>query len=153
MVFRKTDPPRSEENEALVRCRVACFTPPGLFERALAERSTGRLGRAIREIAVPLCSGVPLFLNLRPSELEEGWLVRTDDPIAWMGSNASLANKSSSPPPFAYATSWAHWWWPKASRPRTSMRRFETAEHSTGRAISSRARPFRRLPSVGLREA
>jgi EAL domain-containing protein (putative c-di-GMP-specific phosphodiesterase class I) len=68
-------------HEALVRCRVAGFTPPVLFERALAERSTGRLGRAIREIAVPLCSGIPLFLNLHPSELEEGWLVRTDDPI------------------------------------------------------------------------
>jgi EAL domain-containing protein (putative c-di-GMP-specific phosphodiesterase class I) len=52
-----------------------------LFERALAERSTGRLGRAIREIAVPMGSGAPLFLNLHPSELEEGWLVRTDDPM------------------------------------------------------------------------
>jgi EAL domain-containing protein (putative c-di-GMP-specific phosphodiesterase class I) len=61
---------------------VAGFTPPALFERALAERSTGRLGRAIREIAVPKCSGIPLFLNLHPSELEEGWLLRSDDPIA-----------------------------------------------------------------------
>jgi|HubBroStandDraft_1064217.scaffolds.fasta_scaffold01951_9 EAL domain-containing protein (putative c-di-GMP-specific phosphodiesterase class I) len=67
--------------EALVRCRVAGFTPPVLFEHAMTEGSTGRLGRAIREIAVPLCSGVPLFLNLHPSEIEEGWLVRTDDPI------------------------------------------------------------------------
>jgi len=67
--------------EALVRCRVAGFSPPVLFERALAERSTGRLGRAIREIAVPMCSGVPLFLNLHPSELEDGWLVRPDDPM------------------------------------------------------------------------
>jgi EAL domain-containing protein (putative c-di-GMP-specific phosphodiesterase class I) len=67
--------------EALVRCRVPGFSPPVLFEHALAERSTGRLGRAIREIAVPMCSGIPLFVNLHPSELEEGWLVRPDDPI------------------------------------------------------------------------
>jgi EAL domain-containing protein (putative c-di-GMP-specific phosphodiesterase class I) len=67
--------------EALVRCRVPGFSPPVLFEHALAEHSTGRLGRAIREIAVPMCSGMPLFINLHPSELEEGWLVRPDDPI------------------------------------------------------------------------
>jgi EAL domain-containing protein (putative c-di-GMP-specific phosphodiesterase class I) len=67
--------------EALVRCRVPGFSPTVLFEHALAERSTGRLGRSIREIAVPMCSGIPLFVNLHPSELEEGWLVRPDDPI------------------------------------------------------------------------
>ena len=35
----------------------------------------------IREIAVPICSGKPLFLNVHPQELQEGWLVRPDDPI------------------------------------------------------------------------
>jgi EAL domain-containing protein (putative c-di-GMP-specific phosphodiesterase class I) len=35
----------------------------------------------IREIAVPLCNGVPLFVNLHPNELDEGWLVRPDDPV------------------------------------------------------------------------
>ena len=44
--------------ETLVRCRVPGFAPTTLFERASAERSTGRLG-----------------------ELEERWLVRPDDPI------------------------------------------------------------------------
>ncbi len=70
--------------EALVRCAVPRFSPlspPMLFERAAADRSTGRLGRLIREIAVPLCGGVPLFVNLHPGELEEGWIVRPDDPI------------------------------------------------------------------------
>ena len=67
--------------EALVRCKIKNFTPPVLFERAAAARATGRLGRMIREIAVPLCSGTPLFVNLHPSELEEGWLVRPDDPV------------------------------------------------------------------------
>jgi EAL domain-containing protein (putative c-di-GMP-specific phosphodiesterase class I) len=67
--------------EALVRCRVAELPPTVLFERAAAFRSTGRLGRMIREIAVPLCSGTPLFVNLHPTELEQGWLLRPDDPI------------------------------------------------------------------------
>jgi EAL domain-containing protein (putative c-di-GMP-specific phosphodiesterase class I) len=68
--------------EALVRCGVPRFaSPPALFERAGESRATGRLGRMIREIAVPLCGGLPLFVNLHPNELEEGWLVRPDDPI------------------------------------------------------------------------
>jgi EAL domain-containing protein (putative c-di-GMP-specific phosphodiesterase class I) len=67
--------------EALVRCSSHQLTPTLLFERAAADRSAGRLGRMVREIAVPLCSGTPLFVNLHPSELEEGWLVRPDDPI------------------------------------------------------------------------
>jgi EAL domain-containing protein (putative c-di-GMP-specific phosphodiesterase class I) len=68
--------------EALVRCGLPRFSsPPALFEHAGASHATGRLGRMIREIAVPLCGGVPLFVNLHPSELAEGWLVRPDDPI------------------------------------------------------------------------
>jgi EAL domain-containing protein (putative c-di-GMP-specific phosphodiesterase class I) len=68
--------------EALVRCGLPRFaSPPVLFEHAGASHATGRLGRMIREIAVPLCGGLPLFVNLHPSELEEGWLVRPDDPI------------------------------------------------------------------------
>jgi EAL domain-containing protein (putative c-di-GMP-specific phosphodiesterase class I) len=67
--------------EALVRCRIPNFTPPVLFEHAAAMQATGRLGRMIREIAVPLCSGTPLFVNLHPTELEESWLVRPDDPV------------------------------------------------------------------------
>ncbi len=67
--------------EALVRCQVPYFTPTKLFEHAASIRSTGRLGRMIREIAVSLCKGTPLFVNLHPNELEEGWLVRSDDPI------------------------------------------------------------------------
>jgi len=35
----------------------------------------------IREIAVPLCGGTPVFFNVHPNELEDRWLVRPDDPI------------------------------------------------------------------------
>jgi EAL domain-containing protein (putative c-di-GMP-specific phosphodiesterase class I) len=67
--------------ETLVRCGVKGFEPVQLFERAAAEGSTGRLGRMIREIAMPLCGGTPIFVNLHPNELGERWLVRPDDPI------------------------------------------------------------------------
>jgi EAL domain-containing protein (putative c-di-GMP-specific phosphodiesterase class I) len=67
--------------EALVRCRLVNLDPVALFEQASSFRSTGRLGRMIREIAMPLCAGTPLFVNLHPNELAEGWLVRPDDPI------------------------------------------------------------------------
>jgi EAL domain-containing protein (putative c-di-GMP-specific phosphodiesterase class I) len=68
--------------EALVRCSVPAYaSPPDLFQRAAESGSTGELGRMIREIAVPLSSGVPIFLNVHPDELRTGWLVRPDDPI------------------------------------------------------------------------
>jgi EAL domain-containing protein (putative c-di-GMP-specific phosphodiesterase class I) len=68
--------------EALVRCRVPAYhSPPDLFQRAAESGAAGELGRMIREIAVPLCSGCPIFLNVHPDELTTGWLVRPDDPI------------------------------------------------------------------------
>jgi EAL domain-containing protein (putative c-di-GMP-specific phosphodiesterase class I) len=68
--------------EALVRCvRDDLKNPHVLFERAVSAGCVGRLGRMVREIAVPLANGLPLFLNVHPQELEEPWLVRPDDPI------------------------------------------------------------------------
>ncbi len=68
--------------EALVRCAVAEYqNPMKLFERAVRERCVGRLGKTIREVAVPLCAGVPVFFNVHPVELSDRWLVRPDDPI------------------------------------------------------------------------
>ncbi len=68
--------------EALVRCSVEAYrSPPVLFEHAVRHACTGRLGRLIREVAIPLCSGTPIFVNVHPKELSEGWLVRPDDPI------------------------------------------------------------------------
>lgn len=68
--------------EALVRCKVPEFKyPPALFERAVKDECCGRLGRMVREVAVPLCSGKPIFLNVHPAELNERWLVQPDDPM------------------------------------------------------------------------
>jgi EAL domain-containing protein (putative c-di-GMP-specific phosphodiesterase class I) len=76
------DTGRTFAQEALVRCSVADYqSPPVLFEAAVNSGCTGRLGRMIREICVPLSAGSPLFVNIHPAELSEGWLVRPDDPI------------------------------------------------------------------------
>lgn len=84
--------------EALVRCRVEEFrAPPVLFERAVEMQCTGRLGRMIREIGVPLASGWPLFVNLHPRELAEGWLVRPDDPIFMHDDDVFLEVTESAP--------------------------------------------------------
>ncbi|HEV8247500.1 MAG TPA: EAL domain-containing protein [Polyangiaceae bacterium] len=68
--------------EALVRCSAPGLeSPTALFERAVSFGCVGRLGRMIREIGMPLMTGLPLFVNVHPLELQEGWLVRPDDPI------------------------------------------------------------------------
>src|SRR5262249_11023459 len=68
--------------EALVRCKRPDLTDPvTLFRHAVAHKCSGRLGRMIREIALPLCPGTPTFVNIHPNELSERWLIRPDDPI------------------------------------------------------------------------
>ncbi len=70
--------------EALVRCRFPEYAnPPRLFEQAENERTCGRLGRRIREIAFELCPDETLFVNIHPAELSSRWLVRPDDPICF----------------------------------------------------------------------
>jgi EAL domain-containing protein (putative c-di-GMP-specific phosphodiesterase class I) len=68
--------------EALVRCSVPALANPALLiEHAVQAGCVGRLGRMIREIAVPHCSGAPIFVNIHPQELRDSWLIRPDDPI------------------------------------------------------------------------
>lgn len=68
--------------EALARCsKAALRNPLVLFERAVSEGCVGRLGRMIRELAISVSAGTPLFLNVHPQELQEAWLVRPDDPL------------------------------------------------------------------------
>jgi len=73
---------RQFATEALVRCRVPAYADPvTLFRNAVAQQCSGRLGRMIRDIALPLCAGSPTFVNIHPNELSDRWLVRPDDPI------------------------------------------------------------------------
>lgn len=66
--------------ETLLRCQ-GYSSPVNLIEAAAKEHLTGRLGRLIRESAVAGCPDHPLFINIDPTEFDEGWLVRPDDPI------------------------------------------------------------------------
>jgi len=78
----RVDPLRIFAYEALVRCRVPAYrNPTVLFEQAVEVACTGRLGRLIREVAMPLCGRTPVFLNVHPAELQEPWLLRPDDPM------------------------------------------------------------------------
>jgi EAL domain-containing protein (putative c-di-GMP-specific phosphodiesterase class I) len=68
--------------EALVRCKWPEYkNPAALFERAVAERATGRLGRPIRDVTFARGVGHRLFINVHPDELSSRWLVRPDDPL------------------------------------------------------------------------
>lgn len=69
-------------HEALTRCKWPEFkNPMTLFAQAQEERCCGSLGRKVREVAFARCTDAPLFVNLHPHELDEGWLVRPDDPL------------------------------------------------------------------------
>ncbi len=78
--------------EALVRCADPRYpTPHELLRKATEQQRTGALGRAIRQLAVPLAPRhVPLFLNVHPDELSESWLPRDDDPIFQHGAEVYL---------------------------------------------------------------
>jgi EAL domain-containing protein (putative c-di-GMP-specific phosphodiesterase class I) len=68
--------------EALARTKAPEFAGPlELFAAAVAEGLTGELGRLLRGLSIAGCAAYPLFLNLHPAELNEGWVVQPDDPI------------------------------------------------------------------------
>lgn len=68
--------------EALARSKSPYFVDPTvLFEEALRAERCGELGRLLRGLAVEQCPDVPLFLNVHPSELNDRYLVRPDDPL------------------------------------------------------------------------
>jgi EAL domain-containing protein (putative c-di-GMP-specific phosphodiesterase class I) len=68
--------------EALARTKAPEFDGPlSLFAAAVEQRLTGQLGRILRRLALEGCATHPLFLNLHPDELNEGWVVQPDDPI------------------------------------------------------------------------
>jgi EAL domain-containing protein (putative c-di-GMP-specific phosphodiesterase class I) len=68
--------------EALLRPTTADFDGPiSMFRAAVDADCTGELGRLVRKLAIQGCPDYPLFLNIHPAELNEKWIVQTDDPI------------------------------------------------------------------------
>ncbi|MFO0727655.1 MAG: EAL domain-containing protein [Myxococcota bacterium] len=68
--------------EALARPTGANVkNPMQLFEVAIERDICGELGRLLRVLAVDGCRDWPLFLNVHPRELDDGWLTRPDDPL------------------------------------------------------------------------
>jgi len=68
--------------EVLTRTRCDGIDgPEELFAAAAQAGRVGELGRLHREEATRICQDLPLFLNIDPHELDQGWLVRPDDPI------------------------------------------------------------------------
>jgi EAL domain-containing protein (putative c-di-GMP-specific phosphodiesterase class I) len=66
--------------EALVRSEAPEFPNAlSVVEAAVESGFMGRLGRALRRMAVDNCPDHVLFLNLHPDEFDEPWLVRPDD--------------------------------------------------------------------------
>jgi EAL domain-containing protein (putative c-di-GMP-specific phosphodiesterase class I) len=77
--------------EALVRSKSPEFdSPMSLFAAAIDHSCAGELGRLIRELAIASCQDHPLFLNIHPAELNEKWIVQTDDPIFEHGHDVYL---------------------------------------------------------------
>jgi EAL domain-containing protein (putative c-di-GMP-specific phosphodiesterase class I) len=68
--------------EALARCPPSRFSgPTELYATAVRAGRVGELGRMHREQASRICAGQALYLNIAPAELDQGWLVRPDDPF------------------------------------------------------------------------
>jgi EAL domain-containing protein (putative c-di-GMP-specific phosphodiesterase class I) len=68
--------------EALARTKAPEFDGPlALFAAAVEHSCTGELGRILRAMSLEGCTTHPLFMNLHPAELNEGWVVQPDDPI------------------------------------------------------------------------
>ena len=69
-------------HEALLRCSSTRFSGPlPILKEAVETGVMGTLGRKLRGMALQACATTPLFLNVHPSEFDQGWLVRPDDPI------------------------------------------------------------------------
>ena len=68
--------------EGLLRSHSPAWKNPlQVLKAAMEQGCLGELGRACREMTVDAGGTHHLFINLHPSEFDEGWLVRPDDPI------------------------------------------------------------------------
>jgi EAL domain-containing protein (putative c-di-GMP-specific phosphodiesterase class I) len=68
--------------EGLCRSKSPAFKGPlELLAAAIENNAMGELGHLLRQLTVEGCPGQPLFINVNPNEFDEGWLVRSNNPI------------------------------------------------------------------------
>src|SRR2546428_4766275 len=85
--------------EALLRSTSPLFSsPPSMFRAAVESQCCGELGRTVRQMSIAAVPTMPLFLNVHPNELDEGWIVPPDDPIFQHGEAVYLEITESVPP-------------------------------------------------------
>lgn len=84
--------------EALARSKSPAFKGPlELLAAAIEDKVMGELGHLLRQLTIEGCPGKPLFVNVNPNEFDEGWLVRTDDPIFFHDDQVYLEITESAP--------------------------------------------------------
>ncbi|OGQ89792.1 MAG: hypothetical protein A2289_12600 [Deltaproteobacteria bacterium RIFOXYA12_FULL_58_15] len=84
--------------EALGRSSTDDFPGPmEIVDAAIEAGLMGKLGRHWRELAVDGCTQHPLFVNVRPEEFDEHWLVQPDDPVYWHNELIFLELTESAP--------------------------------------------------------
>lgn len=71
--------------EAHARSPIAKYrNPMRLFEAAVRQKASGRLGNLLRKVTFEKASDAErVFVQVQPDELTERWLVRPDDPLCF----------------------------------------------------------------------
>jgi EAL domain-containing protein (putative c-di-GMP-specific phosphodiesterase class I) len=84
--------------EAVTRPGHAAFADiQQLIRAAVAAGRVGELGRLIRGQALTGCAEHPIFVNVDPNELDQGWLVKPDDPLFYHDQRVHLEITESAP--------------------------------------------------------
>jgi EAL domain-containing protein (putative c-di-GMP-specific phosphodiesterase class I) len=84
--------------EALARSKSPQFPGPlQLIQAAIDEKCMGELGHILRVLTMEGCTDTQLFVNVNPNEFDEGWLVRSDDPLFFHNEQVFLEITESVP--------------------------------------------------------
>jgi EAL domain-containing protein (putative c-di-GMP-specific phosphodiesterase class I) len=84
--------------EALARSESPNFAGPlELIQAAIDDKCMGELGHILRQMTMEGCTDTTLFVNVNPNELDEGWLVRSDDPLFFHNEQVYLEITESVP--------------------------------------------------------
>lgn len=85
-------------HEALARSMSPAFAGPlELIDAAVDDKCMGELGHVLRQMTMEGCTDSQLFVNVNPNEFDEGWLVRSDDPLFFHNEQVYLEITESVP--------------------------------------------------------